>query len=232
MGVTHVARYFDRDHLPKDLQWISEAFRDLAAELSDAMGSDPELETVLRKLLEAKDCATRAVLFASQATTELDSTVLGTPDGPIGASLQSFDAILAKKRHAPVVYFVRNGNRVKIGTTQNLRGRISRLSLRAKDLVRVEHGGAAHERSLHTRFAGHRIGNTEWFELRGEVADHIAKQETIQDRVRSALAHYGEMRRRDLEAMIGLSEKQTLSALRALGPLVERTDENTWRLCS
>jgi hypothetical protein len=40
------------------------------------------------------------------------------------------------------------------------------------------------------------------------------------------------MRRRELEVLIGITEKQALSALRALGTMVERTDENTWRLCS
>jgi len=227
-----VLRYFERDHLPKDLKPISEAFRDLASELAGILEGDPELEIVLRKLLDAKDCAARAVLYASQEATTLDSAALGQPDGPVGGSFQSFDGLLAVKRHAPVVYFVRNGNRVKIGYTQALRDRIGRLSLRPRDLVRVEHGGATHERSLHERFSAYRIGNTEWFELRGEVADHIARQETIQDRVRGALAHYGEMRRRDLEVMIGITEKQALSALRALGTMVERTDENTWRICS
>jgi hypothetical protein len=229
MSSDQVLRYFERDHLPKDLKLISEAFRDLASELASLLEGDPELEIVLRKLLDAKDCAARAVLYAGQEATMLDSAALGQPDGPVGGSFQSFDGLLALKRHAPVVYFVRNGNRVKIGYTQSLRNRIGRLSLRPKDLVRVEHGGATHERSLHERFAAYRIGDTEWFELRGEVADHVTKQETIQDRIMMTLAHYGEMRRRDLEALIGLTERQTLDALRALKPAVERTERDTWR---
>jgi Meiotically Up-regulated Gene 113 (MUG113) protein len=223
-------RYFERDHLPPHLQWISDAFRNLATELADGLPDDPELEAALRKLLEAKDCAARAALYAGSKEKELDTAALATPDGPIGESVRSVEALLAAKRHAPVAYFIRNGNRVKIGTTQNLRGRVSQLSLRIDDLVRVEHGGVNYERSLHERFAEHRIGNTEWFHLRGDVADRIALRETIQDRVRNALAFYGEMRRRDLELMIGITERQTLKALEGLKPKVERTPNDTWRL--
>lgn len=223
-------RYFERDNLPTSLQWISEGFRELATELAGSLEGDPELDAVLRKLLEAKDCAARAVVYAQQETTEIDSSVIGSPDGPVGARLETFDALLSVKRHAPVVYFIRNGNRVKIGTTQNLKGRASGLSLRVKDIVRVEHGGVNHERDLHVRFAAQRIGNTEWFELRGAVADHIARRETIQERVRMTLTHCGELRRRDLEALIGLSRKQALDALIALKPTVERTERGTWKL--
>lgn len=223
-------RYFERDHLPPHLRWLSDSFLSLATELADDLPDDPELEGALRKLLEAKDCAVRAALSVEGIATGLDTAALATPDGPIGSTVANVEALLSAKRHAPVVYFIRNGTRVKIGTTQNLRGRITRLSLRTDDLVRVEHGGVNYERSIHELFADHRIGNTEWFHLRGEVADRIAKRETIQDRVRSTLAHHGEMRRRDLEVAVGLSEKQVLDALRAMRPAVERTEENTWRL--
>jgi hypothetical protein len=223
-------KYFERDGLPAHLQWITNAFGALAAELADSLPDDPELGTALRKLLEAKDCAARVALYADHEKSQTDTAVLAVPDGPIGESVRSIDTLLALKRHAPVVYFIRNGNRIKIGTTQNLRGRVSQLSLRVDDLARVEHGGVNYERAVHERFAAHRIGNTEWFHLRGEISDRLAKRETIQERVRNALTHYGEMRRRDLEVRIGISERQALDALRAMRPDVERTAENTWRL--
>lgn len=225
----HLLQYFERDGLPEDLRWIGEPFRDLATELADRLPDSPELEAALRKLLEARDCAARA---ANQRAAEPDPDAFSEPDGPVGEGVKDVRALLARRRHAPVVYFLRNGNRVKIGTTQGLRNRISSLSLRVEDLLRVEHGGPEHERSLHERFAAHQVGNTEWFSLRGEIADHVAKRETIQDRVRNALTYYGEMRRRDLEVLIGISERQALDALRALRPATERTNRDTWRLSS
>ncbi|MDX3582516.1 GIY-YIG nuclease family protein [Streptomyces europaeiscabiei] len=227
MTASHVLRYFERDGLPDHLAWIGSPFRDLATELADRLPDGPELEAGLRKLLEARDCAVRAT---DQGPVEPEADAFSKPDGPIGEGVRDVGALLAMKKHAAVVYFIRNGNRVKIGTTQSLRSRITRLSLRPEDLVRVEHGGVGHERCVHARFGAHRIGTTEWFDLRGPLADHIAKRETNQERVRNALAYYGEMRRRDLEVLIGITEKQALKALDGLKPGVERTDSDTWRL--
>lgn len=54
---------------------------------------------------------------------------------------------------------------------------------------------------------------------------------TNQDKVRAALAKYGNCTRRELEAATGLTEKQVLDAARALGPDVERcADTQTWRI--
>jgi len=54
---------------------------------------------------------------------------------------------------------------------------------------------------------------------------------TNQEKVRAALAKYGNVTRRELEAATGLEEKQVLDAARALGPDVERcADTQTWRI--
>jgi hypothetical protein len=76
-------------------------------------------------------------------------------------------------KHRPVVYFVQNGDRVKIGTTTNLRSRISALSLRPTDIVLLVNGGRPFEQALHKRFATLRVGNTEWFANSGPVAEYI-----------------------------------------------------------
>ena len=73
-------------------------------------------------------------------------------------------------RHAPVVYFLRNGDRVKIGTSTNLRGRISTLSLRPQDLALAVEGDQSTERAFHDRFREQRVGFTEWFRLGGDLA--------------------------------------------------------------
>jgi hypothetical protein len=94
------------------------------------------------------------------------------PAGPVGKVVRDVTALFARA-HAPVVYFLRNGTRVKIGTSQNLRRRITSLSLRREDVVRVEHGDQQYERSLHRRFQSLRVDETEWFELRGALAEYL-----------------------------------------------------------
>lgn len=53
--------FFKYDHLPAHLQAVSKPFGDLASALLTEQ-SNPEREVALRKLLEAKDAAVRAVL--------------------------------------------------------------------------------------------------------------------------------------------------------------------------
>jgi len=95
-----------------------------------------------------------------------------TPAGPVGEVIEDFSALFGGA-HAPVVYFLRNGTRVKIGTSQNIRRRITSLSLRREDVIRVEHGDQQYERSLHRRFEALRVDETEWFELRGALAEYL-----------------------------------------------------------
>ncbi|MFJ8995581.1 FtsK/SpoIIIE domain-containing protein [Streptomyces sp. NPDC102279] len=58
-----------------------------------------------------------------------------------------------------------------------------------------------------------------------------APGESKQERVRNALAKYGNCTRRELELATGLGEKQVLDAARALRPDVERCeDTQTWRI--
>jgi hypothetical protein len=95
------------------------------------------------------------------------------PAGPVGQRITDLAAILTRA-HAPVVYFITNGSRVKIGTTINLRKRVSTLCLRVDDIALVLHGGQDFERSLHERFTEHRAGDTEWFELAGDLAAFVA----------------------------------------------------------
>ena len=60
-GIQHVLQYFKYKHLPKNLQIVSKPFCDLAY-LTARGSSNPETTVALRKLLEAKDAAVRAVL--------------------------------------------------------------------------------------------------------------------------------------------------------------------------
>jgi hypothetical protein len=56
-------QFFTYDHLPPDLKGISKMFCELAQKVCQDLPSNPERTVALRKLLEAKDCAVRAVLY-------------------------------------------------------------------------------------------------------------------------------------------------------------------------
>jgi ferritin-like protein len=56
-------QFFRYEHLPLHLQGTSMPFAGLADHLEATLPNNPEKTVALRKLLEAKDCAVRAVLF-------------------------------------------------------------------------------------------------------------------------------------------------------------------------
>ena len=56
-------QFFAYAHLPEHLQAVSKPFGDLAQQMIDTLPRNPERTAGLRKLLEAKDCAVRALLF-------------------------------------------------------------------------------------------------------------------------------------------------------------------------
>ncbi|MEU2851768.1 GIY-YIG nuclease family protein [Streptomyces syringium] len=87
------------------------------------------------------------------------------------------------RKHPSLVYFIRNGNRVKIGTTTDLRRRIRTLALRSEHVVLIERGGRELEREFHERFAKYRDGKTEWFRDVGTLNAYIAERvEAIRQR--------------------------------------------------
>lgn len=55
-------QFFAYAHLPKRLQAVSRPFGDLANVIVETLPRNPERTTALRKLLEAKDCAVRALV--------------------------------------------------------------------------------------------------------------------------------------------------------------------------
>ena len=55
-------QFFRYGHLPQHLQDISAPFGELARRLVMTLPRNPERTVALRKLLEAKDCAVRALL--------------------------------------------------------------------------------------------------------------------------------------------------------------------------
>lgn len=59
--VDHVLQFFVFDHLPERLKVVSQPFAELAQKVAAGPGN-PETTIALRKLLEAKDAAVRALL--------------------------------------------------------------------------------------------------------------------------------------------------------------------------
>jgi hypothetical protein len=58
----HIGQFFKYAHLPPDLQAVSAPFCDLAKFVIDTLPRNPERTVALRKLLEAKDAAVRALV--------------------------------------------------------------------------------------------------------------------------------------------------------------------------
>lgn len=61
-AVEHILKYFTCDHLKGDLRVVALAFQTLARQVAERAPANPETTVALRKLLEAKDAAVRAVL--------------------------------------------------------------------------------------------------------------------------------------------------------------------------
>jgi len=58
----HIMQFFTYAHLPPHLQDASKAFAELAQSIVQLIPRNPERTVALRKLLEAKDAAIRAML--------------------------------------------------------------------------------------------------------------------------------------------------------------------------
>ena len=74
------------------------------------------------------------------------------------------------------VYFVRLGERVKIGQSANLTHRIAQLKTEHRtepELIGTLPGGVEEEQEFHKRFAGQRIGRSELFSIAGELAEFL-----------------------------------------------------------
>ncbi len=61
-SVAHLLRFFAWEHLPPHLAAVSRPMGELALRLAWGLPGNPEATVALRKLLEAKDCAVRALL--------------------------------------------------------------------------------------------------------------------------------------------------------------------------
>jgi hypothetical protein len=58
----HIMQFFAYAHLPAHLQDVSKPFGEMAERIEATLPRNPERTVALRKLLEAKDAAVRALL--------------------------------------------------------------------------------------------------------------------------------------------------------------------------
>jgi hypothetical protein len=74
------------------------------------------------------------------------------------------------KVNEPVVYYMRIGDRIKIGYSSSLRKRLE--SINPEELLAVEAGGMRREAERHAQF-GHLRTHGEWFRYEGALVEHI-----------------------------------------------------------
>lgn len=58
----HIMQFFAYTHLPEKLQVVSKPFCEMAERIVATLPRNPERTVALRKLLEAKDAAVRALI--------------------------------------------------------------------------------------------------------------------------------------------------------------------------
>lgn len=80
------------------------------------------------------------------------------------------DAELAPPR-VDVVYYLRYGDRVKIGTTGNPRQRFA--AILHEEVMAFERGGRPLEQRRHAEFADDRLGTSEWFAFSTAIRGHV-----------------------------------------------------------
>lgn len=62
-----IMQFFEFKHLPPNLQEVSVLFFNLAHNILEKIPRNPERTVALRKLLESKDAAVRAMLYKDQS---------------------------------------------------------------------------------------------------------------------------------------------------------------------
>ena len=78
-------KFFAYDHLRDDLKPVSQAFAHLAHHIAQSVPAGPERTVSLRKLLEAKDAAVRAVAVpdADERISELEARLGAATSAPV-----------------------------------------------------------------------------------------------------------------------------------------------------
>lgn len=121
-------------------------------------------------------CRRHALMVSLNVTDILHATALTgrtTPGLDIETATVAPETVWTQSSHQPVVYFLANGDRVKIGVSTNVAARVSALSFRKGNALLLLQGGYDLEAALHDHFQPDRIGRTEWFVLSSRIRDYV-----------------------------------------------------------
>jgi hypothetical protein len=129
-------------------------------------------------------CRQHALVVSLNVTDRLHANAL-TGHTTSGLDIEQVsvasDNVWKQASHPAVVYFLTNGDRVKIGTSTNVTARVSALSLRRSNAALLLQGGNDLESTLHHHFECDRIAKSEWFVLSPRIQDYIARRKAAAD---------------------------------------------------
>lgn len=129
-------------------------------------------------------CRQHALMVSLNVTDRLHANAL-TGQTTSGLDIEQVsvapDDVWKQPSHPAVVYFLTNGDRVKIGTSTNITARVSALSLRKSNAALLLQGGNDLENNIHRHFECDRIAKTEWFVLSPRIQDYIARHKAAAD---------------------------------------------------
>ncbi|MFB8182605.1 GIY-YIG nuclease family protein [Streptomyces sp. NPDC055966] len=135
-------------------------------------------------------CSEHALTISLNVTDLLHAnarTALATDRADVERTRVAPNSVWQQASHPSVVYFLTNGDRVKIGTSTNITARVGALALRKANAALLLQGGSNLENALHDHFADDRIGNTEWFILSPRVQEYIARRKEADSALRQPL---------------------------------------------
>lgn len=82
-----IMQFFTYAHLPPHLQEVSKPFAQMAEMIVSSLPRNPERTVALRKLMEAKDCAVRALIFKDEPDVLCLKPEAAHKEKEIGAAL-------------------------------------------------------------------------------------------------------------------------------------------------
>ncbi|MGH3094582.1 MAG: hypothetical protein ACRDMV_01110 [Streptosporangiales bacterium] len=138
---------------------------------ADPRDSDERVATVLALDDSLRGPVTARLLAVSSAGVEITADILEQIIVRCREDQSRPSAPLPDPTHDPIVYYLRFGDRVKIGTTTNRKVRFE--SIPHDELLATEAGGREVEQKRHRQFKGLYVLG-EWFRYEQPLRDHIA----------------------------------------------------------
>lgn len=158
---------------PRHYRAIYDHFRDVGA---------PSLTQSTRLHASCPACGVRALIASVKNRTATCASC--------GHDVGAIDVVAPQRRPGPlaseppevsVVYYIRFGDRIKIGTTTNLQRRLTALP--HDEVLFTEPGSYELEQQRHRQFNRHLIAGREWFEAHPDLLNFITESKAARVRV-------------------------------------------------